>query len=110
MRDTTTPNAMLDTLHKVLLGQVLSAASRARLEQWLRGCLTGPDELRAGVPAGWTVGDKTGRSRDVINDIGILWPSRRKPLLVTAYCAGASTDPATGNAVIAQVGRIAASI
>ncbi|MCW8808429.1 MAG: class A beta-lactamase [Rhodanobacter sp.] len=111
VRDTTTPNAMLDTLHKVLLGRVLSIASRALLEQWLRGCLTGSDDLRAGVPAGWTVGDKTGSGNGgIVNDIGILWPPRRKPLLVTAYYAGTSTDLATGHAAIAEVGRIAASI
>jgi beta-lactamase class A len=110
-RDTTTPNAMLDTLHKVLLGQALSAASRARLVQWLRGCLTGSADLRAGVPADWAVGDKTGSGNGgVINDIGILWPPRRKPLLVTVYYAGSSADQASRHAVIAEVGRIAASI
>ncbi len=112
VRDTTTPNAMLATMQKVVLGNVLAVASRERLVGWLRGCVTGLDELRAGVPAGWTVGDKTGRwNMDIVNDIGILWPPRRSPLLVTTYYADAgSNDAATSNAVIAGVGRIAASI
>lgn len=112
VRDTTTPNAMLATMQKIVLGNVLAAASRELLVAWLRACATGPDELRAGVPASWIVGDKTGRwDRDIVNDIGVLWPPRRSPLLVTTYYAGAgSNDAATSNAVIAEVGRIAASL
>ena len=112
VRDTTTPNAMLATMQKVVLGNVLTVASRERLVAWLRACATGPDELRTGVPAGWIVGDKTGRGdRDIVNDIGVFWPPRRSPLLVTTYYAGAGpNDAATSNAVIAEVGRIAASL
>lgn len=112
LRDTTTPNAMLATMQKVVLGNVLAVASRELLVAWLRACVTGPDELRAGVPAGWIVGDKTGRwNMDIVNDIGILWPPRHSPLLVTTYYSDAgSNDAATSNAVIAEVGRIAASL
>jgi beta-lactamase class A len=111
IRDTTTPNAMLATLQKLLLGDVLSEPSRQRLLGWLRACTTGSNALRAGVPAGWIVGDKTGNNgRDQTNDIGIFWPPQRSPVLVTAYYAGASADGARRNAVLAEVGRIAASV
>ncbi|WP_458072127.1 class A beta-lactamase [Rhodanobacter sp. BL-MT-08] len=111
IRDTTTPNAMLATLQKLLLGNALGAASRAQLIVWLRGCTTGAEKLRAGLPAGWTVGDKTGSgAQNETNDIGILFPPQRSPLLVTAYYAGSSADDATRNAVLAGVGRIAASL
>ena len=113
IRDTTTPNAMLATMQKVLLGNALADSSREQLLAWLRACSTGADKLRAGVPAGWTVGDKTGSgAQNETNDIGILYPPRRKPLLVTVYYrpADTSVDAATRNAVIAAVGHIAAAI
>ena len=113
IRDTTTPNAMLATMQKVLLGNALADSSREQLLAWLRACSTGADKLRAGVPAGWTVGDKTGSgAQNETNDIGILYPPQRKPLLVTVYYrpADASVDAATRNAAIAAVGHIAAAI
>ena len=77
----------------------------AQDERW------GYDELRAGVPAGWIVGDRTGSgAHDETNDVAILMPPARAPLLVTAYYAGSAADPATRHAVLAEVGRIAASL
>jgi beta-lactamase class A len=111
VRDTTTPAAMLATMQRLLLGRALSEGSRGQLLAWLRACTTGAERLRAGVPAGWTVGDKTGSgSQGETNDIAILWPAQRKPLLVTAYYADSPADAAGRNAVLAEVGRIAASI
>lgn len=111
IRDTTTPNAALATLQKLLLGDALSTASREQLITWLRGCTTGGTKLRAGLPAGWSLGDKTGSgAQNETNDIGILYPPQRKPLLVTAYYAGSTADAATRDGVLADVGRIAASL
>lgn len=111
IRDTTTPDAMLADLHRVLLGDRLSVGSRDLLLQWLRGCATGLDALRAGLPANWTAGDKTGSgSHGETNDVAIIWPPRRKPLLVTAYYAGSHAERAERKAVLAAVGRIAASM
>lgn len=110
-RDTTTPDAMVGTLRKLLLGDVLSAGSRQQLIDWMRGCRTGDAKLRAGLPSHWGIGDKTGSgSQGETNDVAILFPPGRKPLLVTAYYAGASADAETRNAVLAAVGRIAASL
>lgn len=111
VRDTTTPDAMLASLQSVLLGHALSDISRERLLTWLRATTTGNDRLRASLPAGWTAGDKTGSgSHAETNDVAILFPPQRMPLLVTAYYAGSSADAATRSAVLAEVGRIAASI
>jgi beta-lactamase class A len=109
-RDTTTPAAMLGLMQALLLGPALSDASRAQLTAWLVGCRTGDRRLRAGVPAGWRVGDKTGSGeRGTANDIGILWPPARAPILVAAYYTGATaaTEEAR-SAVLAEVGRLAA--
>ena len=111
IRDTTTPNAMLDTLQHLLLGQALTNASRDLLSGWMRACSTGTDKLRAGTPAGWQSGDKTGSgAQGESNDVAIFWPPQRQPILVTAYYAGSSAHGKPLSAVLAEVGRIAASI
>ena len=111
LRDTTTPAAALATLHRILLDDVLSGDSRQRLLAWMRGCLTGTDRLRAGLPAGWSAGDKTGSgSQGESNDVAILFPPSRPPLLVTAYYVAPAIDAHVRSAVLAEVGRIAASL
>jgi beta-lactamase class A len=109
-RDTTTPQAMLATMDKILLGDALSPASRAQLQTWIRGNLTGNHALRAGFPASWVVGDKTG-SGDMAtrNDVAMVWPAgSRAPLLVASYLTGAQgLTPAQRDAVHAEVARIA---
>lgn len=111
LRDTTTPSSMLADLHTLLLGNALSAASREQLATWLRATSTGLEQLRAGMPAGWRVGDKTGSgAQRETNDVAIIWPPQRKPLLVTAYYAGSTIEADERHAVLAEVGRIAASI
>ena len=110
-RDTTTPDAAVDTLQRILIGDALSATSRARLLGWMRGCLTGTDRLRADLPPGWIAGDKTGSgSQGESNDVAILFPPHRAPLLVAAYYAAADANAHQRSEVLAEVGRIAASL
>lgn len=112
--DMTTPKSMLDDMRRVLLGDRLSASSRESLIRWLLACQTGLQSLRAGLPNEWRVGDKTGQwdgdGSGANNDIAIIWPPRRKPLLVTAYYMNHATDPAARKAVLAAVGRIVATM
>ncbi len=112
-RDTTTPLAMAGTMRRLLLGEALSPGSRERLTAWLVGCRTGDARLRAGLPAGWRVGDKTGTGPAPLvptNDVAIAWPPGRAPILIAAYLEGARGSDAERSAVLAEVGRIAAGI
>lgn len=110
-RDTTTPAAMLDDMRRLLIGEVLSPASRKQLSDWLLANTTGGSRLRAGLPRDWRVGDKTGTGDNgASNDIAIVWPPGRAPLLVTAYYAESSAPQETRNAVLAEVGNIAAGL
>jgi beta-lactamase class A len=107
--DTTTPAAMVANLQKLALGDALSPASRQRLTGWLLANTTGGDRLKAGAPKDWKVGDKTGAwlPGGGVNDVAILWPPGRPPILVAAYTWGApEKDMAARNAVLAEVGRI----
>jgi beta-lactamase class A len=105
-RDTTTPNAMLSNLGKLVLGEALSSASRDQLKAWMISNKTGDARLRAGLPAGWRVGDKTGSgARGTANDVAVIWPADRAPILVSVYLTGASGSTDQQNATIAAVAR-----
>jgi beta-lactamase class A len=104
--DTTSPRAMVGSMHQVLLGDALSAPSRTLLNRWLLRDTTGGDRLKAGLPADWAIGDKTGTSRTDANDIGIVWPPERAPLLVAAYLADSPASNQRKDASIAAVGGL----
>jgi beta-lactamase class A len=109
-RDTTSPRAMLGALRALTLGAALSPASRQQMTAWLVANQTGDKRLRAGLPAGWKVGDKTGSWGDgrigTTNDIAVIWPPGRAPLLITAYLSRSTVDDDQRNAIIAEVARI----
>ncbi len=110
IRDTTTPAAMLADMQAVLLGDALSKASRARLADWLQKSQTGQARLKAGLPASWEVGNKTGSGfRGETNDIAVAWPPGRAPILIASYYKGSTAPDAARDAVLAEVGRIVAS-
>lgn len=110
-RDTTSPAAMLATLRTLLLGNRLSPRSREQWLAWLQANRTGDERIRAGLPKGWRVGDKTGTGeRGTANDVAIVWPPTRGPLIVTAYLTGTDATAAQRNAALAEVGRLAASV
>lgn len=105
-RDTTTPLAMAALLDRFVLGEALSPASRGQLAAWLVACKTGDARLRAGVPPGWRVGDKTGTGeRGTANDVGVLWPPGRGPVVVAAFITGSAAPPDAQSAAIADVAR-----
>lgn len=106
-RDTTTPQAMLQSLQKLLLGDVLEGYARALLQQWLVDSRTGDKRVRAGMPGDWKVGGKTGSGeRGTACDTLIVWPTEQSaPLLVTAYLTGSQLDGARREAVLARAGE-----
>ena len=106
--DTTTPAAMAGNLNRFVLGKVLAPASRQRLTDWMLGCKTGDNRLRAGLPKTWKVGDKTGNNgKDAAGDIAVAWPGPGAPVLICAYTQGGAPSAATLDAVFAEIGRMA---
>jgi beta-lactamase class A len=107
-RDTTSPSAMADDLNRVLLGKVLSDASRQKLIAWMEANRTGLDKLRGGVPPDWRVADKTGSNgRDTTNDIAVFWPASGKAIIVTAYITECKGPESKRTEMLKQVGKLA---
>ena len=108
-RDTTTPAAICSDIQRLLLGDALSEASRRQLEDWLQRNETGGPMIRAGVPKNWILGDKTGRgSNGATNDIAIMRPPDRAPILLAIYSVGSTATPTDRAAAVAEVAEIVA--
>jgi beta-lactamase class A len=107
--DTTTPAAMAGNLRRLVLGESLSASSRAQLIDWMVNCKTGANRLRGGLPAGWRIGDKTGNNgKDASGDIAVVWPRTDVPIVIATYTQGGTPAAAQTEAAFARIGRMVA--
>jgi len=104
--DTTSPVAMVNDLQVLVLGEALALASRDQLKAWMLACRTGDKRLRAGLPEGWQCGDKTGSGDNgSTNDIAVLWPPQRPPVIVAAYLTQTTAKYEDREAALADVAR-----
>lgn len=106
-RDTTTPAAMVKSASALVLGDALQPGARAQLQTWLRGNTTGGKRIRAAVPDGWQVGDKTGTGdRGTANDVGVVWSPSRAPIVLGIYHTQEKEGAKPNDAIIAAATRI----
>ena len=107
LRDTTTPLAMARSLQRLVIGDALPHMQREQLQAWLRGNTTGATRIRAGVPAAWQVGDKTGTGDyGTTNDVAVLWPPGKAPVVLTVYLTQNSKDASPRNETLAAATRV----
>jgi beta-lactamase class A len=106
-RDTTSPAAMAGTARRLVMGDLLEAAARDRLRTWLIATRTGTRRIRAGLPAGWTMGHKTGTCGNAVNDVAFFRTPRGNEYVLAVYLDRPVND-ARGEAAIADVARLAA--
>ena len=107
-RDTTTPLAMLGIMRSLLVtkNSILTPHSRTQLTDWLVDNRTGDTRLRAGLPKTWKVGDKTGAGgHGSNNDVAIVWPPGKAPLLITSYLTECKLDGAGTQGIHAGVAK-----
>lgn len=110
-RDTATPREMTRFLYALATGKVVSHASTHFLLDVMRQTTTSPDRLKAGIPAGWTLGHKTGTSgtwqglNAASNDVGILTAPDGTMLAVSVFVAESRRSSELRSAVIAHVAR-----
>lgn len=108
-RDTTSPAAFGADLREYVLGGTLPEEERDLLREMLVGNTTGDDLIRAGVPEGWEVGDKTGAGSNygVRNDIAIAWPSNGEPVVLAIMSSRDEEDAEYDDALIAEAAEVA---
>lgn len=116
LRNTTTPMAMAGNLLKMFRQDALSPVVADRLKGWMHETTTGSKRLRAGFPAGWWAGDKTGTGlpadiRGTYVDLAWVAPPRHAPFAVAAFYNPPKPTPdgdSHAEKLLAQVGRIVA--
>lgn len=105
-RDTSTPKDMAQSLKRLVLGDVLASKQRALLKTWLIHNTTGKNRIRAGVTKSWIVGDKTGTGQyGTTNDIAVIWPPKRKPIILAIYFTQKSKSAKPNDQVISRVAK-----
>ncbi|MEU8513969.1 class A beta-lactamase [Kitasatospora sp. NPDC048722] len=103
-RDTSTPRVLAADLRRYTLGDTLAEDRRRLLTDWLVGNTTGAPYIRAGVPADWKIGDKTGNAGyGTRNDVAVAWPaSGRSPIVIVVLSDRGKPGAASDDALIAQ--------
>ncbi|WP_054951296.1 class A beta-lactamase [Numidum massiliense] len=102
-RDTSTPRALATSLQAFTIGDVLPTEKRALLTDWLKRNTTGDTLIRAGVPKGWKVADKTGAGfYGTRNDIAIIWPPDKDPIVLAVLSSRDKKDADYNDKLIAQ--------
>lgn len=107
VRDTTTPNAIVSSLRKILLGDGLSVSSRSELTQWMLDDQVAGALLRASLPSDWKIADKTGAggygSRSIV---AVIWPPSKQPFVVAIYITQTKASMQASNQAIARIGVV----
>lgn len=104
---TTSPEAMVRDLRRILLSRGLTQPERLYIWSWMLEGKLGGKRLRAGIPASWQIGDQTGTGgRGTVNVVAFLMPPRRPPLLAAIYMAETQAPAAVCDAAHAAIGRI----
>lgn len=105
--DTSTPEAIAKTLQSFTLGTALPIEKRELLVDWMKRNTTGDNLIRAGVPKGWEVADKTGAgSYGTRNDIAIIWPPNKKPIVLAILSNHDKEDAKYDDKLIADATKV----
>jgi beta-lactamase class A len=108
VRDTSTPRAIATTVGRYVLGDALPRDDRTLLRSLMVANTTGGKLIRAGVPDGWVVADKTGAADyGVRNDVAVAFPPGRAPVLIAVMTRRDKADATYDDAVVAEATRIA---
>ncbi|MBB2899465.1 beta-lactamase class A [Kineococcus radiotolerans] len=108
VRDTSTPRAMATDLHAYVLGDALGEEDRAVLVGWMRANTTGDALIRAGVPEGWVVGDRTGAGGyGTRNAVAVVWPPAGAPLVLAVMSDRDAEDADHDDALVAAATAVA---
>lgn len=106
-RDTTTPNAMVSNLEKLVVGNALSPQSKNQLREWLVNNEVADGLFRSQMPDEWVIGDRTGAggfgSRSIT---AVIWPPEREPTIVAFYITETDASFEERNTAIAELGSV----
>ncbi len=110
-RNTATPAGVVDVLARLKKGELLSPRSTERLLSIMAETTTGPNRLKAGTPADWTLAHKTGTGGDTdgatngTNDVGLMTAPNGRSYAVAVFTWGTRRPMAEREQLMADVAR-----
>ncbi|MFI6543867.1 class A beta-lactamase [Streptomyces prunicolor] len=109
--DTTSPRAIAGLYGKLVLGDALRRPDRDRLTAWLLNNTTSAARFRAGLPASWTIADKTGSGDyGTANDVGIAWTEAGDPVVLAVLTTKPTLpDAPYDNQLVADTAELVAA-
>ncbi|WP_336054506.1 class A beta-lactamase [Streptomyces sp. CA2R101] len=107
--DTTSPAAIAHTYTRLLVGDALTSADRARLTAWMKANETSTDRFRAALSEDWALADKTGTgSYGTGNDVGVAWTPDGTPVVLAVLTGKPEQAASADDALIADVTKVLA--
>jgi beta-lactamase class A len=115
-RNTTSPRAAAEAMVQMFARGGVKPQTAATLKSWMHDTATGAKRLRAGLPADWWAGDKTGTGLpdDIAGtyvDLAWVEPPNHSPFAIAAFYQPPKPTPdgdPNAEAILAEVGRIVA--
>ncbi len=104
--DTTTPAAFTADLASYLDGPVLNDSDRTLLIDWMSGNAIGDSLIRAGAPKGWAVADKSGGAGAIRNDVALVTPPGRDPIVITILTTKNNTSAKYDDELVARAAAL----
>ncbi|WP_408900286.1 class A beta-lactamase [Photobacterium piscicola] len=86
--DTTTPIAMMNTVKKLLIGNVLNAENKAQLQLWMTNNMVSDGLARAVLPQGWNIADRSGGGVNGSRTLtAMVWNKDHQPVFIGIFIA-----------------------
>lgn len=105
-RDTTTPEAMVKLLSRIVDDHVLSAGSTDVLLGAMERCSTGPKRIKGMLPAATVVKHKTGTLGASVNDTGVIYlPGGAGRVAIAVYVKKSKLPEEARERAIAEISR-----
>jgi beta-lactamase class A len=108
--DTTSPAAFTADLDALLdperTPRLLDPADRETLIDWMSGNPTGDTLIRAGAPEDWTVAEKSGGAGGIRNDVAVLTPPDRAPIILSVLTQRNDPGAEYDDALVARAAEV----
>ena len=105
-RDTSSPTAMAELIERIYTGKALSPASTNLLREIQERNTTGKARIRARLPQGTIVAEKTGTIGGTVNNVGVITlPNNAGKVIVVVFIKKSSKPVEDRERVIADISR-----
>lgn len=104
--NTTTPAAFTAGLKGLLDPSRQSTDDNDQLLEWMSDNETGDPLIRAGAPEGWVIRDKSGHSDAIQNDIAVVTPPDREPIVISVMTETDDPESEGGTALVSAVAEV----